>query len=196
MLLLITNWLFHQIYWRQWVSTLRNQAEEGESAWQLVTVGFLIGYREGFEAVLFLESLVMDAGGGPVAIGVAVGVTILISLTVAALVAGLKLPYFKLLLGTAALIGVVLVSFVGTASRSMQTVGWLPVHQLVAASWPAWLGKWFGVYNSWETVAFQIGAALLVLGTWRVSRWRAKRAAAKRGGDYGSPPTASPAHQG
>ena len=178
-LLLITNWLFQQVYWRQWVCTLKGQAE-AENAWQLVMVGFLIGYREGFETVLFVQSLVMDVGGGPVMAGVAVGLVLLIVIGVLALVAGWRLPYFKLLLGTAVLIGVVLVTFVGSGVRSLQTVGWLPVHKLMQGSWPAWLGSWFGAYNTWETIGGQLLACVIVLGTWRISRWNAKRNAAKR----------------
>lgn len=179
-LLLITNWLFQQVYWNQWVTTLKTQAVEGEKPWQLVTVGFLIGYREGFETVLFLQSLVMDVGGVPVGIGVAVGGVILVACGVAALVMGLKIPYFKLLLFTAVLIGIVLITFVGNGVRTMQTVGWLPVHRLMEGSWPIWVGQWLGVYNTVETVVAQLFVGLTVIGTWRVSRWRAKRAGEKR----------------
>jgi high-affinity iron transporter len=179
-LLLITNWLFQQVYWNQWVTTLKSQAVNGERPWQLVSVGFLIGYREGFETVLFLQSLVMDVGGGPVGIGVAVGSAILVAFGLAALVLGLKIPYFKLLLFTAALIGMVLIAFVGNGVRTMQTVGWLPVHRLADGSWPAWVGQWLGVYNTVETVVAQALVGLTVIGTWRVSRWRAKRAGEKR----------------
>jgi high-affinity iron transporter len=178
-LLLITNWLFQQIYWRQWVCTLKSQAE-GDTAWQLITVGFLIGYREGFETVLFIQSLMMDVGGAPVSLGVGVGLVILFILGFAALAFGLKLPYFKLLLGTAFLIGMVLIMFVGTGVRSMQTVGWLPVHKLLSGSWPAWTGQWLGLYNSVETLAAQILTTAIVLGTWGFSRYRAKRASALR----------------
>ena len=178
-LLLITNWLFQQVYWRQWVCTLKGQAE-AENAWQLVMVGFLIGYREGFETVLFVQSLVLDVGGGPVAAGVAVGLVLLTIIGVLALVAGWRLPYFKLLLGTAVLIGIVLVTFVGTGVRSMQTVGWLPVNKMMHGSWPAWIGSWFGAYNTWETIGGQLLAMLIVLGTWRISRWNARRQAARR----------------
>ncbi len=181
-LLLITNWLFQQIYWRQWVCTLKGHASR-DSAWHLITVGFLIGYREGFETVLFLQGMMMDVGGSPIIIGVVVGSAILIALGWAALVAGMKLPYFKLLLGTAMLIGLVLVTFVGTGVRAMQTVGWLPVHKIVSYSWPAWVGQWLGIYNSWETIGAQVGGSIVVLGTWQVSRWRSRRAATKRGAE-------------
>ena len=178
-LMLITNWLFQQVYWKQWVTSLKSTATEG-GAWQLMTVGFLIGYREGFETVLFIQSLVMDAGGGPVALGVAVGSLLLVALGVAALLGGLKLPYFQLLLVTAAMIGFVLVTFVGTGVRAMQTVGWLPVHKLANASWPSWVGSWLGVYNSAETVGGQLLSIAIVIGTWRWSRHRSKRAAERR----------------
>jgi high-affinity iron transporter len=179
-LLLITNWLFHQIYWNQWVTTLKAQAAEGESPWQLISVGFLIGYREGFETVLFLQSLVLDVGGGPVGAGVGIGLAILFACGFAALVLGLRLPYFKLLMVTALLIGLVLLAFVGNGVRAMQTVGWLPVHRIADVSWPAWVGQWLGVYNTWETVVAQALIGVTVVGTWRVSRWSAKRAAAAR----------------
>jgi high-affinity iron transporter len=178
-LMLITNWLFQQVYWKQWVTSLKSQAS-GDGAWRLITVGFLIGYREGFETVLFIQSLVMDAGGGPVMLGVGAGLVALVALGVAAQVGGLKLPYFQLLLLTAGMIGMVLVTFVGTGVRAMQTVGWLPVHKLANASWPAWVGSWLGVYNSAETLGGQLLAIAIVIGTWRWSRWRSKRAVERR----------------
>lgn len=179
-LLLITNWLFQQVYWKQWVTTLKGQATEGESAWQLVSVGFLVGYREGFETVLFLQSLMMDAGGQAVSIGVAVGCFILLALGFAALKIGLKLPYFKILLVTAVMIGVVLITFVGGTVRAMQTVSWLPVHRFTPGSWPNWTGNWLGLYNTWESIIAQTLTVLSVLGTWRVARWNSKRKTAKR----------------
>ncbi|MDB5296092.1 MAG: iron permease [Phycisphaerales bacterium] len=180
-LLLITNWLFHQVYWRQWVTTLKTQAtEDGGSLWQLVSVGFLVGYREGFETVLFLQSLVLDAGGQSVAVGVTAGSVVLLGLGLAALWVGLKLPYFKILMVTALMIGVVLITFVGGTVRAAQTVGWLPVHRLMPGSWPAWLGNWLGLYNTWESVIGQLLTAAVVLGTWAVARAQAKRKSAKR----------------
>lgn len=174
-LLLITNWLFHQVYWRQWVTTLKDQATEGESIWQLILVGFLVGYREGFETVLFLQSLVIDAGGKAVGIGVAAGCVFLLVLGIAALKVGLKLPYFRILLATAVLIGIVLITFVGGTVRAAQTVGWLPVHRLTEGSWPVWMGNWLGLYNTWESVVAQVITVVIVVGTWRAARWKAKR---------------------
>ncbi|HEX8325052.1 MAG TPA: hypothetical protein VF595_14200 [Tepidisphaeraceae bacterium] len=179
-LLLITNWLFQQVYWKQWITTLKNQAAEGESVWALMTVGFAVGYREGFETVLFLQSLVLDAGTAPVMRGVAVGTVLLLALGIASLYVGLKLPYFKLLLVTAALIGLVLITFTGGTVRALQTVGWLPVHKFTDGSWPAWMGMWLGLYNTWESMIGQLLAIASVLGTWAVARWSAKRKSKQR----------------
>lgn len=174
-LLLITNWLFHQLYWRQWIQTLKSTAQSSRSAWQLWSVGFLIGYREGFETVLFLQNLVLETGPGPVGIGVLGGAALLTALGYAALVVGLRLPYFRILLITAVLIGLVLMTFMGTTVRAFQALGCLPVSKIVSYSWPAWWGQWFGLYNTWESVLAQLGAAALVLGTWRYARWQATR---------------------
>lgn len=179
-LLLITNWLFHQVYWRQWVTTLKAQAADGDGAWKLVMVGFLIGYREGFETVLFLQSLILDAGGRSVSLGVAIGCVALFLLGLGALRLGLKLPYFRILLVTALLIGLVLLTFVGSTVRAAQTVGWLPVHRLTHGSWPAWVGNWLGLHNTVESIGVQVLTVLVVIGTWRVARWQAKRKAALR----------------
>ena len=179
-LLLITNWLFQQVYWKQWITTLKATAVEGESVWALLTAGFAVGYREGLETVLFLQSLVLDAGGTPVAAGVAVGTVLLILLGILSLYVGMKLPYFKLLLVTAGLIGLVLVTFTGGTVRAMQTVGWLPVHKLTPTSWPIWTGNWLGLYNTWESVLGQLLAMTIVLGTWGVARWSAKRKSKQR----------------
>jgi len=179
-LLLITNWLFHQVYWRQWVTTLKTQASEESSVWQLIMVGFLVGYREGFETVLFLQSLVLEAGGQSVSIGVAIGCVLLLVLGFAALKIGLKLPYFKILLITALFSGIVLITFVGGTVRASQTVGWLPVHRVTDHSWPMWMGTWLGIYNTVESVAGQVLTIAIVIGTWRIARWQAKCKSAKR----------------
>ena len=43
-----------------------------------------------------------------------------------------------------------------------------------------WVGNWLGLYNTWESFGGQLLAATIVLGTWRVARFKAKRRSAKR----------------
>src|SRR6185295_6634381 len=76
-LMLITNWFFHKVYWTGWVAGFharKRQIITGEARLRvgLAVLGFTSVYREGFETVLFLQALVLDSGAGSVLLGVAV----------------------------------------------------------------------------------------------------------------------------
>ena len=74
MLLLVINWFFHKVYWTEWIhvhtsgagALLALAGRRVRSSAQVLGL-FLLGlssvYREGFETVLFLQSL--GALGGP-----------------------------------------------------------------------------------------------------------------------------------
>jgi high-affinity iron transporter len=81
---------------------------------------------------------------------------------------------------TAALVGLVLITFTGGTVRALQVISWLPTTRFMEGSLPQWLGTWFGIYNTWECMIGQAFAVALVLGTWRIARFKAKRDAAKR----------------
>jgi high-affinity iron transporter len=51
----------------------------------------------------------------------------------------------------------------------MQGLGWLPA---TAASFglPPWCNRWLGLYPTWEGVGAQLGALLVVLGSYFVAR--------------------------
>ncbi len=170
-LLLITNWFFHKAYWKDWMAGFHQQkrrvlsAETGQFV-GLVILGFTSMYREGFETVLFLQALVLDAGTAVVLEGVAVG-------ALAVLVVGLitfklqaRLPYKKMLVWTGVLIGVVLVTMVGKTVHVMQAVGWLSISPIPGLTLPYWGGLWFGLYATWQGLVGQIGAAIFVLGSY------------------------------
>jgi len=123
-------------------------------------------YREGFETVLFLQALVLDAGTAVVLEGVAVG-------AIAVLIVGLitfklqaRLPYKKMLVWTGVLIGLVLVTMVGKTVHVMQAVGWLGISPIPGLTLPYWSGLWFGLYATWQGIIAQIGAAIFVLGSY------------------------------
>ena len=72
-LLLITNWFFHRVYWSEWIGRFHRQRrklmdnEARVGFWSAQAVGLLVlgltsVYREGFETVLFLQSLELSAG--------------------------------------------------------------------------------------------------------------------------------------
>ena len=78
-LLLILNWFFHRVYWSNHLAGLHGRKKQilngvglSAAAAQLVglaTLGFTAVYREGFETVLFLQALALEAGAGTVAPG-------------------------------------------------------------------------------------------------------------------------------
>jgi high-affinity iron transporter len=170
-LLLITNWFFHKVYWTGWIANFHTQKRKliGGAMGQwlgLALLGFTSIYREGFETVLFLQALVLEAGTAVVLSGVALGLggTLLVGFIVFALQA--KLPYKKMLIATGVMIGAVLLQMVGNTIHVMQVVGWMSIHPIRWLDLPYWAGMWFGLYATWEGLGFQLGAAVFVIGSY------------------------------
>jgi high-affinity iron transporter len=178
-LLVIMNWFFHKIYWGGWIRahSRRRKAlfasSNGESYrqplfWGLILLGFTSLYREGFEAVLFLQTYNLRLGGSVVLKGALLG--LLLSGTVAVLTFVLQqhLPYRKMLITTGVLLGVVLEVMVGEQAQEMQLAHWI---SRTDVGWltnviPAWMGMWFAVFPTYETMAAQLLAAILVVGSY------------------------------
>jgi high-affinity iron transporter len=172
-LLLITNWFFHKTYWTGWIANFHKQKSRilGGTlvigpALGLVLLGFTSIYREGFETVLFLQSLVLDAGLLTVLEGVGLG--LLGTALVGAIVFGLqvRLPAKRLLVVTGILIGVVLLTMVGNTVHAAQSVGWLPITPIRNLDVPYWMGQWFGLFATWQGIIAQIIAAAFVIGSY------------------------------
>src|SRR5262245_45207551 len=117
-LLLVTNWFFHRVYWSEWLGRFhrRRRALEKLDRWGFLSgqlVGFtLLGltsvYREGFETVLFLQNLQVSAGSDATALGVAIGLAGTLAVGFVTFKLERKLPYRKMLIATGVLIGLVL----------------------------------------------------------------------------------------
>jgi len=175
-LLVIMNWFFHKVYWTKWIGkrnaqrkrVLARSAEAGFVSAQvlgLVALGFSSVYREGFEVVLFLQTLQLQAGTGTVLEGVAIGLAATIAVGAAMFFLQQKLPYKRMLVVTGVMLGVVLVVMVGEQVQEMQQAGWIGTTPIDAA-FPAWLGTWFAVFPNVEGVAAQALAAAFVLGSY------------------------------
>ncbi|WP_354700756.1 hypothetical protein DSM112329_01043 [Paraconexibacter sp. AEG42_29] len=178
-LLLITNWFFHRVYWSEWIGKFHRQRKKFE---KLDNVGFfsaqvlglgLLGltsvYREGFETVLFLQSLQLSAGTAAVVEGAGLGLGLTMLVAVVTFALQRKLPYKKMLVVTGVMIGFVLVVMVGQTARTMQGTGWLPITPL-DLDLPYWGGLWFGVYPTWETIGAQLFSAVFVIGSYYLAR--------------------------
>jgi len=183
-LLIVMNWFFHKIYWTGWISLhnkrkreLLADAESGTgSQWKWLfgmgLLGFTSLYREGVEVVLFLQTYRLQLGGRPVLYGVLLGVVLTGIVAVLTFMAHRKLPYRRMLVLTGILLGVVLLVMVGEEALEMQLAHWLPttVIPVLANRIPAWMGLWFSIFPTVETLAAQALAAVAVVGSYFYAR--------------------------
>ena len=170
-LLLITNWFFHDTYWTDWMAGFHKKKARiiGAGVGQFVglgLLGFTSVYREGFETALFLQALVLEAGSLSVLAGVALGLAATFAVGVIVFQVQTKLPYKKMLVVTAVMLGAVLLVMVGNTAHALQVVGWLPTHPLRFLEFPYWAGLWFGLYATWEGLALQAVAGTFVTGSY------------------------------
>jgi high-affinity iron transporter len=179
-LLLITNWFFHKTYWTDWMKGFHQQkrrllsAETGQFL-GLVILGFTSMYREGFETVLFLQALVLDAGTAVVLEGVALGSVAVLIVGVITFRVQQRLPYKKMLVYTGILIGVVLLTMVGKTVHVLQAVGWMGISPVSGLTIPYWAGLWFGLFATWQGLLLQGLAAVFVIGSFYGAEYLQKR---------------------
>jgi high-affinity iron transporter len=183
-LLVIMNWFFHKIYWGGWIrahnrrrkSLLANGHTQtnGHSRlwWGFILLGFTSLYREGFEVVLFLQSYNLRLGGGVVLKGALLGLLLSGMVAVLTFVLQRRLPYRKMLITTGVLLGVVLLVMVGEQAQEMQLAHWISRTEIpwLTSALPAWLGMWFAVFPTYETLIAQGLAAILVVGSYYAAR--------------------------
>jgi high-affinity iron transporter len=177
-LLVVMNWFFHRIYWTGWIAShhrrrRRRREQAGGSArgrvlLGLALLGFSSVYREGFEVVLFLQNLRLKYGSAVVAQGAALGLALTLAVGVVTFGLARKLPYKRMLIATGVLLGVVLVVMVGESVQELQLAGWLPVTTVPVAI-PGWMGLWLAIFPTVESLAAQVLAAALVIGSYVVA---------------------------
>jgi high-affinity iron transporter len=184
-LLVVMNWFFHKVYWTGWISMhtrrkrelLEGAGQEGivnaRLVWGLGLLGFTSLYREGFEVVLFLQSYRLKLGVAPVFDGVLLGLFFSGIVGVLTFVAHRRLPYRRMLVLTGVLLGIVLLVMVGEQAQEMQSAHWLPTTKIpwLTDVIPAWMGLWFSVFPTVETLTAQAIAVLLVLGSYIAARF-------------------------
>src|ERR1035437_6753979 len=188
-LLVVMNWFFHKLYWGGWISLHnRKKTELLQSASDaqisnarlvrgLCLLGFASLYREGFEVVLFLQSYYLRLGGRVVLEGALLGLFFSGIFAVLTFVAHHRLPYRRMLVLTGIMLGFVLLVMVGEQVQEMQLAHWItttPIKPLVNVI-PAWMGVWFSIFPTAETLGSQLLAAILVIGCYFAPRFRPAR---------------------
>jgi len=185
-LLIVMNWFFHKVYWTGWISLhnkwkreLLSDAKQNASAqrrwlWGMGMLGFSSFYREGVEVVLFLQTYRLKLGDEPVLYGVLLGLLFTGIVAVLTFQAHRKLPYRRMLILTGVLLGVVLLVMVGEQAQEMQLAHWLPTTVIpgLANMIPGWMGLWFSVFPTVETLLAQALAAAAVIGSYAIARKR------------------------
>jgi high-affinity iron transporter len=183
-LLVIMNWFFHKIYWGGWIrahnrrrKSLLAHAGAAEIStrtllWGFILLGFTSLYREGFEVVLFLQSYNLRFGGLVVLKGALLGLILSAMVAVLTFVLQQRLPYRKMLITTGILLGVVLLVMVGEQAQEMQLAHWIPKTDVpwLTGLIPPWLGMWFAVFPTYETLIAQLIAAIIVIGSYFAAR--------------------------
>ena len=183
-LLIIMNWFFHKIYWGGWMTmhnrrkrSLLEDAKDAEASqrkilWGLGLLGFTSLYREGFEVVLFLQSYYLRMGGKAVLGGALLGLFFTGLVAMLTFVAHRKLPYRKMLVLTGILLGGVLLIMVGEQAQEMQLAHWIPTTTIpsLADKIPGWMGLWFSVFPTRETLLAQLVTAIVVIGSYFLAR--------------------------
>jgi len=178
-LLVVMNWFFHKVYWTGWISMhsrrkqqLMKEASLSKLWLGLALLGFSSVYREGFEVVLFLQSYRLKLGMGPVLWGVGVGLSLTLIVGALTFVAHRRLPYRRMLVLTGVMLGLVMLVMVGEQAQEMQLANWLPTTPIASLSRliPDWMGLWFAVFPTAETLTAQALAGALVIGSYFLAR--------------------------
>ena len=83
-----------------------------------------------------------------------------------------RLPYRKMLITTGVLLGVVLLVMVGEQAQEMQLAHWISTTEINSLKnyMPPWIGLWFAVFPTVETLVAQFIAAVLVIGSYYAAR--------------------------
>jgi high-affinity iron transporter len=174
----VTNWLFHKAYVVDWMTFIKQETGKALAAgsmYGLVMLGFTIVFREGFETVLFYQTLLFSAEPAPVFAGFLIGLVILAGLAFAVLKLSYRLPIRPFFTVTGLLLLILAFKFMGTGIHEFQEIGVFAETALAFIPNSAVLKQVFGIFPYAETIAGQL-LLLAVLGmTFIISRWSWKR---------------------
>lgn len=179
----VSFWLVSRLEQKRWMEFMRartSSAIAAGGALAFAGLGFTAVYREGFETVLFYQTLTLFAAGLTlwVVLGAVAAVVALAGVGYAIFGLGRKLPLKPLLIGGVSILLLLSVAFAGNAVRALQEVDIVNATPIEGgwARLPIFLAEVTGIHPTKEGIAVQ--AALLglyVLGAIYMFAWRPLR---------------------
>lgn len=177
MLVYVGYWLHDKAHARAWQRFLREKvgaALARRTLWTLAAVAFLAVYRELFEIVLFYQALWAQTGEGArqaLWSGVAAAALALAGGGFALFRFGIRLPLGPFFSGTAIIIGLLAVVFVGQGVAALQEAGVVESSPLHFISLPL-----LGVFPTAQTLFAQTVVVLVLVAIFLVTARRRERA--------------------
>jgi high-affinity iron transporter len=82
-----------------------------------------------------------------------------------------RIPYLPLLVATGLLMVLILVMMTGQTVHTMQAVGWINISPIANIQIPYWVGLWFGIYATWQTILAQVFVVVIVGGSYLAAEY-------------------------
>jgi high-affinity iron transporter len=175
MLIFVAAWIFHNTYSKGWVEYAKELTEKSMksgSLWILLFIGFIVVYREGFETVLFYETLANESDPQAVWFGFLSGLLFILIVSVAIVKGIKKLPINIFFSITGIFLSLLAVIFTGSGIRGLQTAN------VLSATPSDYLQEWqvmrdfFGYSPTLETTLSQVGVLVLLFGFYLYSKYK------------------------
>lgn len=166
----VSFWLVSRMEQRRWMEFMRSRVSAAiatGSALAFAGLGFTAVYREGFETVLFYQTLLLFAHGLGlwIALGLTAGTAALGGVAWAILRLGRRLPIRTFLAASAAVVLLLSIAFLGNAVAALQDADMLSVTPVAshALRLPVFLIDITGIHATKEGLAAQASLALVYL---------------------------------
>lgn len=169
----VSFWLISKREAQRWQAWIAGQIDSALSQGSLLTLGgaaCLAVYREGAETVLFYHALAAgsSSNGGAIAAGIGAAIAVLLFVYLALRHLSLRLPFHVFFAGTAVLLYVLAIVFMGQGIIELQASGHLGSRHLPWAPQIPWLG----ISPTLQSIAAQGGMVLLPVLVWA---WQKRR---------------------
>jgi high-affinity iron transporter len=157
--------------WQRYIKEKLGTALSEKSGWFLLTLSFIVVYREVFETILFYAALWNQGSGHAILLGAAAAVAALAVLAWATLSYSKRLPISQFFAFSSFLMVILAVVLTGKGVAALQEAGVVSTSTLALPRF-----TWLGLYPTVQGVSAQFAAVLLLIAGFAWNRQAAKRA--------------------